>query len=284
MEFFTCCRCAGTVSYVWWSWCCQQPQFSGVYRKPMQLLIYPPLHYNTASYDILQDPYSCCTVILVFWCSGAWVLLTTMMIKCGTCTAVLFLLLLMYYTKYTGCSTLAGGAVPLHGMYCVQAGCSACCPFATPSILLFLLTSHFDDTVWNLYCCAFAFIVNVLHSTAYTGCSTLAGGAVPLHYMYRVRTGWCCSYCCFATPSLLLLLILYMPTITLFSSLCCTFLIRRHATSGVVFIVCFVWTSNYFFLLCMLWLSVLGNLSFRIQYLVTCERFSFIWVNRTRLI
>jgi hypothetical protein len=107
----------------------------------------------------------------------------------------------------TGCSTLAGGAVPsLHDMYGVRAGCCAYCCFATPSILLFLLT--FDDTVRNLSYCAFAFIVNVLHSTEYTGCSILAGGAVPMHYMYCVRAGWCCSYHCFATPSLLLMLYL----------------------------------------------------------------------------
>jgi hypothetical protein len=107
------------------------------------------------------------------------------------------------YSTYTGCSTLAGGAVPSHDMYVVRAGCCAYCHFATPSILLFLLT--FDDTVRNLYCCAFACIVNVLHSTVNSGCSILAGGAVPMHYMYCVHAGWCCSYRCFATPSLLLL-------------------------------------------------------------------------------
>jgi hypothetical protein len=77
----------------------------------------------------------------------------------------------------------------------------------------------------------------------------LAGGAVTLHYMYRVRTGWYCSNHRFTIPSLLLLLNLYIPTFTLTSSLCCAYLIKRHATSGVIFLVCCVWMSNYFFLL-----------------------------------
>jgi hypothetical protein len=68
-----------------------------------------------------------------------------MMIKCGTCTAVRYLLLLMYYSTYTGCSTLAGGGVPFHDMYCVRAQqrllvvlyhCMACTVYCQAAVLV----------------------------------------------------------------------------------------------------------------------------------------------------
>ena len=164
--------------------------------------------------------------------------------------------------------------------------CSWCCQgplffYSMPVLLLIYPPLHFDialySTVLNISYCTMTTCVQVLlfnscqlttmilYYSTHTDCITLVLnccmtctvhwcctiawhvryiGAVPLHGMYCKQVGWCCSchhlYCCSCS---------YIPNLTLTSLLCCALLIKRHARSGVVFLICCIWMSNNFFLL-----------------------------------
>ncbi len=83
--------------------------------------------------------------------------------------------------------------------------------------------------------------IMILYYNTHTGCIT---ALVLYHCMTCTvhRGGWCCSclhllhFYCFSC--------LYIPTCTLTFSICCAFLISRHATSAVVFLICCVWMER----------------------------------------
>ena len=219
---FCCCRDAGTVFYVRCSWCCQGPLFFSV-------------QYASITTDLPSTPLWHCTVwhcvvhIVqhhVYLCTSTTVLLFD---SCQPTTMILYNSTLHWWCTVAW-HVLHTGDVPLHDMqqYCIL-------------------------VMYRWMTCSVHWPMTIAWHVLYTG-------TVPLHDMNCTQVGWCCScsqfYCCSCSYVPTCTLTLYVPNFTLTSSLCCALLIRRHATSGVVFLVCCVWMSNYFFLLaCFNWVS-----------------------------